>query len=71
MCVCSFCVEFCCLIAQVANLERQLATADRRSNALEARQELLQKELVEAEGGEVRISFSSPHLIHNTVALFL
>ncbi|CAM9512287.1 unnamed protein product, partial [Hapterophycus canaliculatus] len=41
------------LRAQVADLERLLATADQRGAALEARLGLLERELVEAEGGEV------------------
>ncbi|CAB1111014.1 unnamed protein product [Ectocarpus sp. CCAP 1310/34] len=41
------------LRAQVADLERLLETANQRCVALEARLGLLEKELVEAEGGEV------------------
>lgn len=39
---------------QVADLERLLAAANQRCVALEARLGLLERELVEAEGGEVR-----------------
>lgn len=39
---------------QVADLERLLAAANQRCIALEARLALLERELVEAEGGEVR-----------------
>lgn len=38
----------------MADLERLLETANQRCVALEARLGLLEKELVEAEGGEVR-----------------
>lgn len=41
-------------LSQVADLERLLGTANQRCVALEARLGLLEKELVEAEEGEVR-----------------
>lgn len=48
----------------MADLERLLETANQRCVALEARVGLLEKELVEAEGGEVRSCvFSRDHLI--------
>lgn len=42
------------IVGQVADLERQLLESNQRCAALEARQGLLEKELVMAEGGEVR-----------------
>lgn len=43
---------------QVADLERLLSTANQRCVALEARLGLLERELVEAEGGEVFIGLT-------------
>eukprot|EP00752_Nemacystus_decipiens_P009757 g8714.t1 len=48
------------LRAQVADLERDLATAHQRCVALEARLGLLERELVEAEGGEPRRARRTP-----------
>lgn len=45
------------IVLKVADLQRQLSTANERSAGLEKRQGLLEKELVDVEGGAVRSDF--------------